>query len=311
MRIALIISVLLSISTVSAQEEANKFTDTCQYLLNSSHWSFTKFSYTCGAPLHEIRIIGDTIVDQHLCSILGVFNGGAFVDSSELIIYNTGSIISFYEDSIFKRLYKFDDLMVDSINTYYLPKNFKFYDISSTSGLFIPKNKIYRYKIKGIFEVAAEDGSRIKVYETEVVVADSLVFEDGFYFGEILEGIGSRLGFLGQGSSQLTIGCGPFFRCYNDDELSYKAFEGDCLLANTVEIETEIVRIYPNPVGQYLFLEGSEEYATYQIFDLAGRQKLSGNLQFRLQVDSLDDGIYILKLLSENNKSKSIKFLKG
>ena len=72
------------------------------------------------------------------------------------------------------------------------------------------------------------------------------------------------------------------------------------------------VRIFPNPVHQYLNIEGNN-IKNIQIFSMLGLQ--IQNIHYdnggSLDVSHLNSGMYFIKLTSDNNHSKSFKFFKN
>jgi len=87
--------------------------------------------------------------------------------------------------------------------------------------------------------------------------------------------------------------------------------EEEHLTANNVNNISK-VKIYPNPTSDRLFISSVLDLIKYEIYDFAG-QKLTGNefnnKNYIINVNNLKKGIYILKLIDKNQKSKSIKFI--
>lgn len=70
--------------------------------------------------------------------------------------------------------------------------------------------------------------------------------------------------------------------------------------------------IFPNPVDNVLNINSKNEVIKYSIYDLNG--KLINDLQIsssnKIDVSKLNPGIYFLKLVSENNQTHTLKFIK-
>ncbi len=91
----------------------------------------------------------------------------------------------------------------------------------------------------------------------------------------------------------------PLYFCI--DDLSYS------LVAETREITTENVKIYPNPTTQYInILSDNFQYA--QILNLSG-QKIAETTDNTVFVGNLQQGIYLVKIF-DGNKIKYGKFIK-
>ncbi len=77
------------------------------------------------------------------------------------------------------------------------------------------------------------------------------------------------------------------------------------------------VRVYPNPVSDYLFLEVEDDGQSmvyFQLFDMNGKMlqngKLEGNAN-RINMLGYKPSIYLLKIRMNNNKFKTIKIVKN
>ena len=76
------------------------------------------------------------------------------------------------------------------------------------------------------------------------------------------------------------------------------------------ENEINIIKVFPNPVENTLFISGNSQYYDIEIFNLLG-QKVNSKLRSNsLDMSSLEDGIYLLKINDNGNvySKKIIKF---
>jgi len=83
------------------------------------------------------------------------------------------------------------------------------------------------------------------------------------------------------------------------DALSIEDNEGDSLS----------FLIYPNPTGNYLFIEGNENPVAISIYNVLGKQLISTKNTNKIDVQELPGGVYLIKLsdgVSQTNK----KFIK-
>jgi len=75
------------------------------------------------------------------------------------------------------------------------------------------------------------------------------------------------------------------------------------------------VRIYPNPASTTLSIEGLNNVSTYSITDVSGRSIVPGTLinaegtTTSINVSNLSQGVYFLRLVSDENK-QTIRFIK-
>ncbi|MGB2483217.1 MAG: PEP/pyruvate-binding domain-containing protein [Flavobacteriaceae bacterium] len=76
------------------------------------------------------------------------------------------------------------------------------------------------------------------------------------------------------------------------------------------ENEINIIKVFPNPVENTLFISGNSQYYDIEIFNLLG-QKVNSKLRSNsVDMSSLEDGIYLLKINDNGNvySKKIIKF---
>lgn len=97
------------------------------------------------------------------------------------------------------------------------------------------------------------------------------------------------------------------------EPVSYNCKNGFQWALTTPETYSKEIKIYPNPVSQFLFIENMPENATVQITDLLGRKILDINTVIAnesINTTVLSDGMYILKVQS-GNTIISTKFIKS
>ena len=70
------------------------------------------------------------------------------------------------------------------------------------------------------------------------------------------------------------------------------------------------IEVYPNPVKDKLYVNGSVEYVSFSMKDVLGREILNGVFTNSIDVTQLNSGVYFI-VLNFGKKSKTIKFLKG
>ena len=83
----------------------------------------------------------------------------------------------------------------------------------------------------------------------------------------------------------------------------------DGLNGITDEISSENdLRIYPNPTSEIIYFKESSSVYPYKIFTSYGNLLLSGNTNETVNVSTLADGNYFIKIVSD--KPRAIKFIK-
>ena len=80
---------------------------------------------------------------------------------------------------------------------------------------------------------------------------------------------------------------------------------------NTSKVDSTQIDLYPNPVGDILKIDLKDKlYKSIEIYNLKGELVILTSVQDRINVNSLKSGTYILKLLLENERHESIRFIK-
>jgi hypothetical protein len=75
--------------------------------------------------------------------------------------------------------------------------------------------------------------------------------------------------------------------------------------------ESSVLAISPNPVRNQLYLKGFEKVQTLAVYDLNGQELLKVNKPGNtINIQSLNTGVYIIKLTRIDNSVKSIKVVK-
>jgi len=125
----------------------------------------------------------------------------------------------------------------------------------------------------------------------------------------------------------------PYASSYNEDGISIGDINNDgkkdIVIANynrgidilynissiqltTEELQkTDIIKIFPNPTVDILYIKGNLTYNTFEIYDNSGRKVQFGNIKNnQINVENLSSGTYILKLKSNKTREYSIHFIK-
>ena len=85
-----------------------------------------------------------------------------------------------------------------------------------------------------------------------------------------------------------------------------------CLLAvNDPSKKIAVVKIFPNPVQDYVNIESDKNFIAYEIIDESGKLILSKDFKgSKIDISNLKTGVYFIKLKSLSNETNIVKFIK-
>jgi len=117
------------------------------------------------------------------------------------------------------------------------------------------------------------------------------------------------------------IGIPPYYQgvdVITEDTIFYDYSEGPisnpptCLLAvNDASKKIAIVKIFPNPVQDFVNIESDKNFIAYEVIDESGRSILNRDFKgTKIDISNLKTGIYFIKLKSLNNETNIVKFIK-
>lgn len=113
----------------------------------------------------------------------------------------------------------------------------------------------------------------------------------------------------------------PYFQFYSiatEDTIFYDYSAGPisnpptCLLAvNDPSKKIAIVKIFPNPVQDYVNIESDKNFIAYEIIDESGKLILNKDFKgSKIDISNLKTGVYFIKLKSLSNETNIVKFIK-
>lgn len=77
------------------------------------------------------------------------------------------------------------------------------------------------------------------------------------------------------------------------------------------KIKSNAINIYPNPATEKLFIENNlAQNSSYFITNLLGQEIEKGLLKSEIDISHLLNGVYVLKIVSTNNQTQVLKFIK-
>jgi hypothetical protein len=132
-----------------------------------------------------------------------------------------------------------------------------------------------------------------------------------------VEGLGSYYGILNSGNNAYGGVCGSYQAlCYeNNDALVYQHPDyATCYYDATVSVDqkpVEPIRVYPNPANGYVNIEvNGNEIKEIEIFNLNGEKIFTETTSVNkilINLQRLDKGLYIVKIISNNSSYLPIK----
>lgn len=81
-------------------------------------------------------------------------------------------------------------------------------------------------------------------------------------------------------------------------------------LLGVKSFESENISVYPNPFGNYLQIESKVLFAKMMLYDVAGKQIFSQNFSKIIDTTNLEQGMYLLHLITEENEVVVKKVIK-
>jgi len=288
-------------------------TDSCKWLINNAKWCYSQWSLNPNQDLAQIEIIGDTLIGNRLCSVMGLYNEDVFVEGSQLICFyeEENEFVYFYEDEEFKLLYDFSfSVLPGDTVEYFLPTNFNLYDISSGQGYADPSGNSYKYRYLEPEWIQLENGEWLRIMQTMPIPNEN---GECFEMGRIIDGVGSDRGFLGKNCPSLPSGFSSFFRNYESVDLTYAEAEG-CIVTSVNSVNLSSVKVFPNPTSDVLRIQSVEnEIVRVRLFSTLGHKVLHQeikNMETNISTKEIAPGIYWLDIGFQDGSSYTEKILK-
>jgi hypothetical protein len=113
--------------------------------------------------------------------------------------------------------------------------------------------------------------------------------------------------------SAIALGCTNTSRGYQEVEITNLKVSGVGTDVDVIKGESQLIRLFPNPVQDILTVNCLKEVTTIEVIDIMGSKKMivNGILgQQSIDVSILSNGIYLLKAISNDNIVSTHKFVK-
>jgi len=93
------------------------------------------------------------------------------------------------------------------------------------------------------------------------------------------------------------------------DDFNFSWEEWNSATAGIDEIESNLVKVYPNPADQFIMLDGINETASVDLFNITGQRVKSFTVHKsgeQMDISDLNPGVYFTRV----NETKAIKIIK-
>lgn len=287
----------------------------------NSEWIYTYNNGWTTTGYHEIRYGNDTIIDDRVANVLDRtqvyfdFRGSPSVDTikrSPLIVFGTTDLVELLIDNEFDTLYNFGGDIGDSWTN----------RIENYENMDIDINIKHTIEDKGQIEL----GPEALLYDYFSVRYEYLNFDgeyvEDYQIDTIVRHIGNISRYILPWHSPPTFvdfADGGPFRCYsNFDELVYQknpSMACDFIVSNDDLTLSNQITVYPNPTNNALQIDVDDlinEAIFYSIYSINGKlhQQNIALQKNKIDVSSMESGLYFLQLKTSTNVFAIKKFIK-
>ena len=276
-----------------------------------SKWTYRQWGSADPDPIRTYRIVRLDFMNDDTYKILAeVDDNNNPIAATEVRLQTSRDQVFFLDETdTLRLLYDFSsDLAVGDIVTYYLPANANLYDISSNGGI-EPIINPYQYVITGISDV---DGVNLSIpaYDIQYITKDVGGESIGNSHSRIVKGVGTMGTMMRRGIAQLTGGISEKFICYDGSfEYDFK-LSPTCDLTSIEDNENIEFELFPNPANTILKIVGDQKWSVIQVYDISGKLHFTSDYTNEVDVRALDAGLYYLRVINEQGKTSSLKFVK-
>ncbi len=281
----------------------------------NAEWHYQKY---CSSPpwisncgYFTAKIVRDTIVLGTPSKIMENRDLGSHVPNGNIIIYELGNRVYFYEGGQFKLLYDFTLNSGDTM-TFSVPYNWISYDFTCGD---VPDTSEFSKVIIDSIKVLNISGQMLKsLYTSPILSLDTSLYYS-WNLGQVIERIGSLNGMFGYSTTQCLGGFPGNFRCYSDSMISYKTIPENCdfvtaIIENLAFLEPIIA---PNPFNGFFDVYASK-IGRLEIFNLNGVKIISQNLLIGNNIVKtpydLPKGFYLYQIYYSDELVKNGKLLR-
>ncbi|WP_407556675.1 T9SS type A sorting domain-containing protein [Winogradskyella sp. 4-2091] len=88
------------------------------------------------------------------------------------------------------------------------------------------------------------------------------------------------------------------------------SYSDDCAALSTDDFDLNTFKIYPNPVTDVLQIESNKTIKTLEIYSITGKRLAMVQNTSSIDVPEFNNGMYFIKIISEDGNASTLKFLK-
>lgn len=284
--------------------------DSKEFAPIGAKWHYTE-PYLKESNFILMESVGDTTINGLNCRILKISRNGSEFISNEYIA-QSGDAIRYYNHNTneFHTLYDFSARIGDTIQVHSQ-------STKTTPGFLAPKRILddgvlpnFAYRIQAIDSIEIS-GVWHKRQEVSFLTSNDLWgFSNGTGSSYLVEGIGSLTYFFGKRNFIVPEESVALLRCYDNQSIAFKnpLWSSSCTLVDFVE-DMSVAKsfcVYPNPTSDVLHIElDNGSNLSVEVFDHLGRIRIAKefNQSMQLNIEHLQDGLYTLRIKSEEMNS--------
>ena len=280
------------------------------------HYTFTVGGESSTNHFNRVICEKDTIIEGNNCRVLRQYYDNSDIANEKYVIMQEQGKVYYYYQEQFNLLFDFNAEIGDTIEFTF---KYQKYDLNNNWPLFKDTILSARYEI----ETITTNAQNLKTFKSNILDEDKYIVENEhvlplFYY--YTEKIGHETVFIPMVDNVAHTADSHFaLRCYSDADLSFVSYWWSftslpCDYSIVTGINTpkiEDIRIYPNPVKDYFFIE-CNNLIQIKLYDMLGREVLNQHINEKslINISHLINGLYIIKLLSKGEIIGNSKIVK-
>jgi Secretion system C-terminal sorting domain len=287
----------LSISMILLFTVVSTLTSQSTWFEKDATWYYKFYSYWEGSGYEKIVHVSDTLIKGKLCKKLlrDVYFVSVQTKTIEhknkraQFVYQSGDTIWQYKNNTFKQLYNFNLQIGDTVPfmNFHTVQNNK--NVVSDIQTITIQGESLRQQTIDVFE---NNNILTKINIIEKIGVTSSPFS--FFWNEFLINV-------------FDIPTHKF-RCYSDHATSSINYSNDVCDALPVTVDTDEsdmannLSLYPNPCSDKIYIKNLHSEVSYKVYTIHGTEMMSGMTKGEIDVNGLQDGLYLLKIKNQTPK---------
>lgn len=279
--------------------------DTCDLIFEQPRWVYHIDQPQTDCILTvEVKVIGDTLINYQLASILAMYMEDTLVENSQLIVSKEVGRLSFYEDDQWWIAHDLSNsITYGDTMEYYVPKNAQSY-MPNTA------NSAIETEYRGPYYAFLDGGGDAEYYDDSTYSRKFLAVD---ITNEIIDSMPPRrtLDFMWDhigplrslfGKKLLMINenvCHAQLVCFSNSRFKHQFVEGGCnIITNLKEQLVKEVSYFPSPTQGIVYLNNSNA-SQYQIISIWGDVIMEVANKKEIDLSNFPSGIYYVRGFDE------------